>query len=74
MVDSIVTIREQMEMLERTSLNPFAMLSENSKGRERPEEECDIRPVFQRDRDRILHFMPAKTEADGKITECFGNI
>ena len=55
MVDSIVTIREQMEMLERTSLSPFAMLSENSKGRERPEEECDIRPVFQRDRDRILH-------------------
>ena len=44
-----------MEMLERTSLSPFAMLSENSKGRERPEEECDIRPVFQRDRDRILH-------------------
>lgn len=50
-----MTIREQMEMLERTSLSPFAMLSENSKGRERPEEECDIRPVFQRDRDRILH-------------------
>ncbi len=50
-----MTIREQMELLERTYLSPFAMLSENSKGRERPEEECDIRPVFQRDRDRILH-------------------
>ena len=50
-----MTIREQLELLERTYLSPFATLSENSKGRERPEEECDIRPVFQRDRDRILH-------------------
>lgn len=48
-------IREQMEMLERTYLSPFAMLSENSRGRKNQEEECDIRPVFQRDRDRILH-------------------
>ncbi len=48
-------IREQMEMLERTYLSPFAMLSENSRGRKEQEEECDIRPVFQRDRDRILH-------------------
>lgn len=50
-----MTIREQMEFLERTYLSPFATLSENSKGRDIPEEECDIRPVFQRDRDRILH-------------------
>ncbi len=27
----------------------------NSKGRKISEKECDIRPVFQRDRDRILH-------------------
>ena len=27
----------------------------NSKGRLKDEEECDIRPVFQRDRDRIIH-------------------
>ena len=27
----------------------------NTKGREREEEQCDVRPVFQRDRDRILH-------------------
>ncbi len=50
-----MTIREQMELLERTYLSPFAMLSENSAGRERKEEECDMRPAFQRDRDRILH-------------------
>ena len=48
-------IREKMELLERTYLSPFAMLSENSRGRDREEPQCDIRPVFQRDRDRILH-------------------
>ncbi len=48
-------IRENIEFLERTYLSPFATLSENSKGRERQEPQCDIRPVFQRDRDRILH-------------------
>lgn len=50
-----MTIREQIELSERTHLSPFASLSENSKGRERYEEACDIRPVFQRDRDRIIH-------------------
>ena len=48
-------IRENMELLERTYLSPFATLSENSRGRDREEPQCDIRPVFQRDRDRILH-------------------
>ena len=48
-------IRENMELLERAYLSPFATLSENSRGREKEEEQCDIRPVFQRDRDRILH-------------------
>lgn len=50
-----MTIRENMELLERTYLSPFATLSENSKGRDKEEPQCDIRPVFQRDRDRILH-------------------
>ena len=50
-----MTIREQLEIRETTYLSPYATLSSKSKGRERPEEECDIRPVFQRDRDRILH-------------------
>ena len=36
-------------------LSPFASHSRDSKGRDRPEEECDIRTVYQRDRDRILH-------------------
>lgn len=50
-----MTIREQLECREVEYLSPYASLSKNSKGRKREEEECDIRPVFQRDRDRILH-------------------
>lgn len=48
-------IRESLEAWERDFLSPFAKLSEESKGRLREEEPCDIRPVFQRDRDRIIH-------------------
>lgn len=50
-----MTIREELEMREMEMLSPYATLSRNSRGRERTEKECDIRPVFQRDRDRILH-------------------
>lgn len=48
-------IREQLERWEKEYLSPYAALSMNTRGREREEEQCDIRPVFQRDRDRILH-------------------
>lgn len=50
-----MTIRESLELREREYLSPYASLSMESEGRERPESECDIRPVYQRDRDRILH-------------------
>ena len=50
-----MTIRETLELMETDYLSPYATLSMNSKGRLKPEVECDIRPVFQRDRDRILH-------------------
>ena len=50
-----MTIRESLELYEREYLSPFATLSMNSKGRLRVEEGCDIRTVFQRDRDRIIH-------------------
>lgn len=50
-----MTIRETIEDMERETLSPYATLSENSRGRDREEPQCDIRPVFQRDRDRILH-------------------
>ncbi len=50
-----MSIREEMERMEHETLSPYATLSENSRGRDVFEEQCDIRPVFQRDRDRILH-------------------
>ena len=50
-----MTIREQLEQREKEILSPYAALSANSKGRARPEDPCDIRPVYQRDRDRILY-------------------
>ena len=53
--EMLMTIRESLELYEREYLSPFATLSMNSKGRLREEEGCDIRTVFQRDRDRIIH-------------------
>lgn len=50
-----MNIRETMEQRELELLSPFAAHSIHSRGRERPEEECDVRTVYQRDRDRILH-------------------
>ncbi len=50
-----MTIREQLEKRERDYLSLYATKSADSKGRKREEPQCDIRPVFQRDRDRILH-------------------
>ena len=50
-----MTIRENTEQWENRYLSPHAALSAGTKGRERPEPPCDIRPVYQRDRDRILH-------------------
>ncbi|HSL22338.1 MAG TPA: deoxyguanosinetriphosphate triphosphohydrolase [Vicinamibacterales bacterium] len=50
-----MTIREQLEQREREFLAPQAAKSAESRGRVRAEPEDPIRPVFQRDRDRIIH-------------------
>ena len=50
-----MTIRESMEQWEAQYLSPYASLSRETRGRERNEPLCDIRPEYQRDRDRILH-------------------
>ena len=50
-----MTIRENLEQWEKQYLSPYASYSTDSKGRMRPEPHCDVRPVFQRDRDRIVH-------------------
>ena len=49
------TIREELEEQERSIFSSFATLSAKSRGRQRPEQECPLRPVFQHDRDRIIH-------------------
>ena len=50
-----MTLREQFEKREHDILSPYASFSDQSQGREHYEEPCDLRPVYQRDRDRILH-------------------
>lgn len=50
-----MNIREQLEERESEYLSAYATKSSQSLGRKRQEAECDIRTVFQRDRDRILH-------------------
>ncbi|MBL7575177.1 dGTPase [Peptoniphilus asaccharolyticus DSM 20463] len=47
--------RKRREELEHVILYKIATFSDQSKGRLVPEEDCDMRTCFQRDRDRILH-------------------
>ena len=48
-------IRENIEKNEKLILSPMATLSSDSKGRKEPQEKCNLRTEFQRDRDRIIH-------------------
>jgi dGTPase len=50
-----MSIREDLEAREMEYLAPQAARSRQSRGRLRPEPEDPIRPVFQRDRDRVIH-------------------
>ena len=49
------TPRERIEEIERRTLSDRAVLSAETKGREREEESHPLRTAFQRDRDRIVH-------------------
>ena len=51
----MTTIREKLEDDEDRILSPFAQRSRASKGRARPEPLDPVRPIFQHDRDRIIH-------------------
>jgi dGTPase len=53
--DSFATRTRELEGL---ALSPLAVRSYETRGRERPEQECSVRTPFQRDRDRILHSKP----------------
>ncbi len=50
-----MNIRERLEEREEKILSPYAQKSVSTRGRMRFEPECDIRPAFQHDRDRITH-------------------
>ncbi len=50
-----MTPRESTQQRERLYLSPRACLSERSQGRQRSEEECQVRTCFQRDIDRIVY-------------------
>jgi dGTPase len=50
-----MTVREQLEADEEKILSPHAQKSRTSLGRKRPEPLDEVRPIFQHDRDRILH-------------------
>ncbi len=50
-----MNIREMAERREEEFLSEYASLSKNTRGRDAEEIPCDIRPAYQRDRDRILH-------------------
>ena len=50
-----VNIREMLEKLELETLVPRAAKSAETRGRDREEPEDDLRPSYQRDRDRIVH-------------------
>src|SRR5437773_7718511 len=51
----MTTLRQQLEAREREVLAQQAAKSAESRGRLRQEREDDVRPSFQRDRDRIVH-------------------
>ncbi len=51
----MLTIREQLEKIEEITLSKYACLANKSEGRDKKEKDCELRTVFQRDRDRIIH-------------------
>jgi dGTPase len=50
-----MSIRELLEKIEDETLAPRAARSAQTRGRDFPDPEDDLRPSYQRDRDRIIH-------------------
>jgi dGTPase len=50
-----MTIRETLEKIEADTMHARAARSSETRGRDREEPEDDLRPSYQRDRDRIVH-------------------
>ncbi len=55
MAEQYADIRKMLEEQEHLVLSPYAAFSDHTLGRDREEDACDIRPAYQRDRDRIIH-------------------
>lgn len=53
-----MTTRERKEKTEAVLLSPFAMRAQESRGRIRPEEACEVRTIYERDMGRILYSLP----------------
>lgn len=51
----VLCLRQDFENREHDILRPCAAFSDESRGRKKQEDKCDIRTDFQRDRDRIIH-------------------
>lgn len=50
-----MNVREEQEKREHLIFSPYASFSDESRGRDRDEEPCPMRTIYQRDRDRIIH-------------------
>ena len=50
-----MNIREEQEKREHLIFSPYASFSDELRGRDRDEEPCPMRTIYQRDRDRIIH-------------------
>ena len=50
-----MNIRDEQEKREHLIFSPYASFSDESRGRDRDEEPCPMRTIYQRDRDRIIH-------------------
>ena len=50
-----MNIREEQEKREHLIFSPYASFSDESRGRDRDEEPCPMRTIYQRDRDGIIH-------------------
>ncbi len=50
-----MTIRDEIQKTEHMIFSPYASFSDETRGRERYEEDDDLRTPYQRDRDRVVH-------------------
>ena len=64
----ILRDRQWRETNERVTLSSYAMLSEESKGRFKKEDQDPFRTVFERDRDRICLLYTSPSPRDGLLS------